>query len=79
MVTVQLELPETQVIDLMRQLSPASKRAVLQVLIPDLDELETLVDYGSTRIRALCAERGVDWNAYSEDEREHLIDKWLQC
>ena len=58
--TVLLPIEESHVIDLASQLSPQGKRAILLALVPHLDELEALVDYGDERIRALAAERGVD-------------------
>ena len=75
--TITLEVPEKQVVEWVRQLSPAAKQAVLQALIPGLSEFETLVDYGSERMRELCVKRGVNWNSLTEDERERLIDKLL--
>ena len=74
---VTLEIPESQVVDWVRRVSPEAKRAILRTLIPHLDELEDLVDYGTQRIRALCAERGVDWDSLSERERQQLIDDLL--
>jgi hypothetical protein len=50
---------------------------VLKALIPELDKLNDLVDYGSQRMRQLCAERGIDWDALTEEERERLVDEWL--
>jgi hypothetical protein len=41
------------------------------------DDFERLVDYGSQRIRDLCAEHGMDWDALSEEERHQLIDTLL--
>jgi hypothetical protein len=55
----------------------AAKQSVLWALIPRLDELEVLVDYGSQRVRALCAERGLNWDQLTEDERERLVDELL--
>ncbi|MFO7697612.1 MAG: hypothetical protein R6X16_10720 [Anaerolineae bacterium] len=75
--TVTLTIPESQVVEWVRQLSPEAKLDVLRILVPRLDELEALVDYGSRRIRALAAERGIDWDSVTEDERERLIDEWL--
>jgi len=75
--TITLEIPESQVIEWVRQLSPKAKQLALKVLIPRLDELETLVDYGSQRMRSLCAERGLDWDSLSEDERQRLVDELL--
>ena len=77
METVTPKVPESQVIEWMRELSPSSKRAVLQALIPDLDKWDTLVDYGGERIRKLCAERGIDWDLLTEEERQHLTDELL--
>lgn len=77
MAEVMLPVREPQVIELVRQLSPEGKRTVLQVLIPDLDQFEALVEYGDERIRALCAQRGIDWGDLSEEERQTLIDDLL--
>ncbi len=77
MTTIQLELPESQVLKLVRQLSPAGKRAALFELIPALDELDTLVDYGDERIRALCAERDIEWDTLTENQRMQLVDSML--
>lgn len=74
---VTLEIPESQIVDSVKRVSPEAKRAILRALIPRLDEFEDLVDRGDQRIRALCAERGLDWDALSEDERQRLIDDLL--
>jgi hypothetical protein len=58
-------------------MSPEAKHEVLRALIPRLDALEALVDYGGERIRALCTERGLDWDGMAEQERERLIDELL--
>ena len=42
MTSVQLEIPESQVVALVRQLSPGAKHAVLQMLVPGLSELDEL-------------------------------------
>jgi len=77
METVKIEVPEEQLINWVKRLSPASKQEVLKVLIPELDELDALVDYGNQRIRAVCAERGIDWDALNDEERQRLIDEIL--
>ena len=74
---VTLEVTESQVVEWVRQMSPESKQEVLRALIPQLDALEAMVDYGSERIRALCAGRGLDWDSMTEQERERLIDELL--
>ena len=75
--TVTLQVSESQVIQWVRQLSPSSKQAVLKSLIPDMDEWESLVEYGSERVRALCAERGVNWETLSDSERQQWVDQLL--
>ena len=77
MSTITLEIPESQVVAWVQQLSPVAKRAVLKALIPEMEQFEALVDYGSQRIRDLCAERGLDWDILSEEERHQLIDTLL--
>lgn len=77
METVTLQVPESQLIDWIRQLSPSSKQAILRALIPNLDELEALVDSGDQRIRQICAERGIDWDSLTENQRQQLIDELL--
>lgn len=74
---VTVELSESQVVEWVQQMSPKAKQEVLRALIPRLDEFEALVDYGSHRIRALSAERGLDWDGMPEEERERLIDDLL--
>jgi hypothetical protein len=77
METITLTVPESQIVEWVRQLPPKTKQAVLRVLIPELDEFESLVNYGSQRMRQLCAERGLDWDSLSEDERQQLVDELL--
>jgi len=77
MSTITIEIPESQVVAWVNQLSPAAKRAILQLLIPDLDQFEALVDYGNQRIRELCSERGLDWDSLSEEDRQEFIDTLL--
>ena len=50
---------------------------MLKALVPELDDLNRLVDYGDQRIRAMCVERGIDWDRLGEHERERLVDELL--
>jgi hypothetical protein len=75
MSVVTLEVSESQIVAWVLQLSPATRQSVLRALIPRLDGLNELMDYGSQQIRTLCAERGRDWDSLGEDERERLIDE----
>jgi hypothetical protein len=74
---VTLTVPESQVIEWVRQLSPEAKLDVLRILVPKLEELEALVDYGSQRMRDLAADRDIDWDSLTEGERERLVDELL--
>ena len=74
---ITLEIPESQLVEWVMRLPPGARQSVLRALIPRLDELEILTDYGNQRMRALCTERGLDWDSLSEDERQQLIDDLL--
>ncbi|MCL7455480.1 MAG: hypothetical protein M8467_20790 [Anaerolineae bacterium] len=74
---VIVEVSESQVVEWVQQMSPEAKHEVLKALIPRLDAFEALVDYGSQRIRTLCAERGLSWDSMTERDRERLIDELL--
>ena len=74
---VTLEVSESQIVEWVQQMSPEAKHDVLRALIPRLDAFEALVDYGSERIRNLCAERGLDWDDMTEQDRERLVDELL--
>ena len=74
---VTVEVSESQVVEWVQQMSPEAKHEVLRALIPRLDAFETLADYGSERARALCTERGLDWDSMTEQNRERLIDELL--
>ena len=77
MQTITLEVPEAQIVRWVRQLSPAAKHSVLKILVPRLDEVESLVDYGEQQVRELSARRGLTWDRLTEDQREQLIDTLL--
>ena len=74
---ITLEISEAQVVEWVQQLSPEAKQAVLRTLIPRLDEVEALVDYGSQRAREVAAKRGLDWDSLDEEQRERFIDSVL--
>jgi len=70
-----LELTDEQVIELVRQLPPERQRAALLALAAGAGERRAeRMKYAETQLRALCAERGLDWNGMSEDQREAFID-----
>lgn len=70
-----LELTDEQVIELIKQLPPERKRAALMALAEDArTEREARLEYAESQLRRLCSERGLNWDAMSEDEREAFID-----
>jgi len=75
--TITLKIPETQLVEWLRSLSPTAKQSVLRALIPEMDELAQMVKYGDRRIRAICTQRGIEWDNLSEQERQKLINEIL--
>lgn len=77
MPTLNLDIPESQIIDWIRNLPEESKQTILRALIPHFETFEGLVDRGETRIREICAERGIKWDELSEEQRMRLVDDIL--
>jgi len=77
MQTITIEVPEAQIVRWVRQLPPTAKRNVLKLLVPRLDKVESLVDYGEQQIRELSARRGLNWDHLPESERTQLVDTML--
>ena len=71
---VILEITDAQIIELVRQLPPKRKRSVLLALAQESDREERL-EYAQAQVRRLSAERGIDWDAMSEEDRETFIDE----
>jgi len=70
-----LRVTDDQVIELIKQLPPERKQAVLFALAKDAAaERGTRMAYAEEQLRRLCAERGLNWETMSEDERETFID-----
>ena len=76
MASVRLEIPETQVVALVRQLSPGAKEAVLQMLIPELGELDALDDLEALRDYDEAFEFWDDADTWDEEggmDRQQLL------
>ena len=74
-----LELTEQQVVELVKQLDPERKRAALMALAADATaRREQRMQFAEAQLRRLCAERGLNWDKMSEDEREAFIDDLVQ-
>jgi hypothetical protein len=70
-----LQLTNEQVLDLVKQLSPDQQEEIFKtLLVQQWGEWEALSRYGTERVRRVAAQRGYDWDAMTEDEREAFID-----
>ena len=75
---VTLTLSDQQIVDLVKQLPPISKRAVLDVLIAERELWwDMTLAQGEQKLRKLTKQRGLDWDKMSEDEREGFVDDLL--
>ena len=73
-----LELTDEQVISLVRQLPAERKRKALLALAQDAQaRREERLRLGEAQLRRACAERGMEWDRLSEDEREAFVNDLL--
>jgi hypothetical protein len=73
-----LDLSDEQVISLVRGLPPERKRAALVALAQGAQAgREDRLRFGEAQLRQACAERGLDWDRMSEDDRESFVDRLL--
>ena len=73
-----LELTDEQVISLVRQLPSARKRTALLALAQEGQARRgERQRFGEAQLRRLCAERGLDWEHLSEDQREEFVNRLL--
>lgn len=70
-----LELTDQQVVELVKQL-PKDRQATLvrSLLAQQWPEWNELTRFGEERIRIVAAQRGRDWDAMSDEERESFVD-----
>lgn len=70
-----LTLSNEQVIELVKQLPPQQQAEVFKYLIlHQWSAWESLSSYGAERIRIVAQERGLNWDAMTEEERETFVD-----
>lgn len=70
-----IKLTTEQVIDFIQQIPPEEKFTVLTTLAEQAhaDHAEQ-IKYGEKKMRQICAARGLDWDAMTEEERINFID-----
>lgn len=70
-----IELTTQQIIDLVQQMPPEEKFLVVRALTKETPaEREVRMKYAESKVRKLCAERGLDWDAMDDEERLYFID-----
>jgi hypothetical protein len=73
-----LESTDEQVISLVRGLPAERKRAALLALAQEAEAgHEDRLKFAGAQLRRSSAERGLDWDRLSEDERESFVDALL--
>ncbi|HMD84297.1 MAG TPA: hypothetical protein VKO18_06315 [Terriglobia bacterium] len=73
-----LELSDEQVISLVRGSPAERKRAALLALAQEAHVgREERLRWAEAQLRQASAERGLDWDRLSEDERESFVDTLL--
>jgi hypothetical protein len=74
-----LTLTDDQVIELVKELSETQKQKLLKILLMQLWESWAKLTHDSPeKARQAAQERGKNWDAMTEDEREEFIDELLQ-
>jgi hypothetical protein len=73
-----LELSDAQVVELVKQLPPERQRAALLALAAGAaGRREERMQYAEGQLRRISAERGLEWDEMSEDQREDFVDDLL--
>jgi hypothetical protein len=73
-----LTLTDDQVIELVKELSETKKHKLLKILLmPPWESWAKLTHDGPEKARQAAQERGKNWDAMTEDEREEFIDELL--
>jgi hypothetical protein len=71
-----LILTNEQVVELVKQLPIEQQAEIFRfLLLQHWGSWESLSRYGADKVRLAARERGYDWDAMTEDEREAFIDE----
>lgn len=70
-----VELTTDQIVGFVQQM-PAEERRALLLAIAEraAANREARIGYAETQLRQLCTDRGLDWDAMTEAERENFVD-----
>jgi hypothetical protein len=72
-----IDVLEEQILQSLDQLSPQGRRQAIMRLLPSAAYLERAIERNRPRMEALAKQRGLDWNALTEDQKEQLVDRIL--
>lgn len=70
-----LTLSNDQVVEIVKQLPTEQQTEIFRfLLLQQWGQWESLSSYGANKVKVAAQERGFDWDAMTEDEREDFID-----
>lgn len=70
-----VELTTEQVIELVRQLPPADRKAVLLAVASETKaSMAELMEAAERELRRIAKQHGLNWDLLSDDERQMLVD-----
>jgi hypothetical protein len=73
----QIEVSEQQILDALDRLSPRARREAVRRLVAGASTLDRIIDTLQPRIVEVARQRGLNWAALSDEERERLVDDML--
>ena len=75
---VALSNQERHIVDLFRALPPQRRPYVMLVMAgADPDAWKRFQSQGERRLRELAAQRGIDWDALTDDQRQDFVGELL--
>lgn len=73
-----VELTTDQVVGFVQQLPAEERRALLLAIAEEAAaNREARIDHAETQLKRLCTDRGLDWDAMTETEREDFVDNLI--
>ena len=70
-----VELTTDQIVGFVQQMPPEERRTLLLAIAEQAAaNREARIDHAEAQLRQLCTDRGLDWDALPETERENFVD-----
>lgn len=73
----QIEVSEQQILDALDRLSPKGRREAVRRLVAGAETLDRIIETLQPRIAEVARQRGLNWAALSDEQRERLVDDIL--